>query len=320
MNRRTIQYDPRLFEEAVFYARPDPYVRRELDEQRNRIYQVADPEKREKQFYELHRDWFHRLGLGNVIEDTLGERSLIAAQVGECFVLCATLAKEEGAELFVATDRAPEQKQRRTLRILIRPETLLQPESALAFLRHELFHIADMLDPAFAYEPVLPKTDGGPTYDSLMINRYRVLWDVTINGRMLRRGWLADEIRKQQLSDFLQAFPMLEEKAEQCFQRFFDVAQPRHADLAAFALDPRAIAGQTQKPTATGTRCSLCKFPTHSFEPEPENMPEHVLAAIRRDFSHWTPACGLCLQCADLYRARQLSTAAATAFPGANPC
>jgi hypothetical protein len=316
----SIRYDPRLVEEAVFHIQRDSYVSKELDEERNRIYEVRDPDERERLFNDLYRSWFDRLGLGETIEQTLREQTIVHSLIENCFVVRATQAKEEGAELFVAPDRAREKIQRRTLRILIRPESLLERKSALTFLRHELFHIADMLDPAFAYAPTLPKTDGGPTYDNLVINRYRVLWDATINGRMVRRGWLPDWAREQQLSEFRQAFPMLEGKTEECFQRFFDAEQPKHSEIAAFALDPRAVAGHFKRPATAGTHCPLCKFPTHSFESEPENLGAVLLAAIRRDFPHWTPAHGLCAQCADLYRVSELSMAAAMALPGSNPC
>ena len=316
----SVHYDPKLVEEAVFHAQRDRYVASELDERRTRIYEIADRDERERQFHDLYGSWFARLGLGRNIEQALGEQSLIESCVASCYVVCSPQAKQEGAELFVVTGRAAENNQRRTLRILIRPEMLLEPNSSLGFLRHELFHIADMLDPAFAYEPVLPKTDGGPTYDTLITNRYRVLWDVTINGRMVHRGWLPDWAREQQLSEFRQAFPMLEEKLEQDFRRFFEAHQPKHSELAAFALDPRAIAGHLKGPAAAGTHCPLCKFPTHSFESEPENFGADLLAAIGRDFPLWTPAQGLCAQCADLYRASRLSMTAAMTLPGSNQC
>jgi hypothetical protein len=309
-----VRYDPKLMEEAVFHAERDNYVAREIDDRRNRIYEVADPNERERLFHDLYRSWFVRLGLGKVVDQALREQPIISARVGRCYVVCATQAKEESAELFVAPDRGLEERHRLTVRILIRPETLLKQESAVRFLRHELFHIADMLDPAFAYEPALPKTDGGPTYDTLISNRYRVLWDLTINGRMLRRGWVCASIRDEQLRDFCYAFPMLEEKSGAQFSRFFDGERPTHPELAAFAFDPRAaVGGGVSTP---GTHCPLCRFPTHAFEPEAENLGNEVIATINQDFPRWAPALGLCAQCADLYRASQLSMTAARELPG----
>jgi hypothetical protein len=314
-----IHYDPRLIEEAVFQAQRDSYVARDLDEARSRIYEVADPDERESQFSALNRLWFDRLGLARIVETAVGEQAIVAKTICRCFVLRATHRTEEGAELFVAPGNEPNGAAQRTVRLLLRPEALFEGEAVVAFLRHEFFHIADMLDPAFAYQPALPKADGGPTYDTLIINRYRVLWDITINGRMALRGWLKDSGRAQELNNFRQAFPMLGEQAENCFRRFFDAEQPRHADLAAFALDPRAGAGPSRGQSTTGTHCPLCKFPSHSFAAEPEMLGAEVLSAIGRDFPQWTPAHGLCVQCADLYRANRLSMAAAQLLPGWNP-
>jgi hypothetical protein len=340
-----VRYDPRLVEEAVFHARRNGYVLKGLDAQRNRIYQVSDLDDREKLFHELHDSWFVRLGLNQTIEETLREQPIIAAQVGRCFIVCAVESKAQGAELFVAQEERPENPGRRTLRVLLTPESLLSPtgkpvrrnpereppdmagapveglnSTALrTFLRRELFHIADMLDADFAYEPALPKAEGVPTYDTIVTNRYRVLWDITIHGRMMRRGWLPGSDRADQLAYFRDAFPMLKDNADESFNRFFDSDRPTHPELAAFAFDPRDAKGTGGDPCAPGAHCPLCKFPTHSFEPKPENLGEDVLAAIKGDFANWMPSMGLCAQCADLYRASRLSLAAAKLLPGWTP-
>jgi hypothetical protein len=313
-------YDPRLVEEAVFHAQRDRYISQELQEARNRIYEVADADEQEGLFNDLNRSWFVRLGLGKTIERALQEQPIITEQVENCFIVRATHRKQEGAELFVARESDRNKLPHRNVRVLLRPESLFDAEALTIFLRHEFFHIADMLDPRFAYEPTLPRVEGGPTYDTLIINRYGVLWDTTINGRMVRRGWLTDAVHDQQLREFRQAFPMLEEKAEEHFRRFFDTDQPKHPELAAFALDPRAAAGGPAGKPALGTHCPLCRFPTHMFEPTPETLGAEVLAAIKRDFPNWKTELGLCGQCADLYRASQLSMAAAKALPGWTPC
>ena len=313
-------YGPRLIEEAVFHAQHDRSDSGQFEQRRNRIYEIADVDERDRLFNELHRAWFERLGLAKVIEQCLQEQPLIGAHVERCFVVGATQAKEEGAELFVAPDQKENSHARRTLRLLIRPESLLNEEELRAFLRHELFHISDMLDPAFAYEPTLPKAEGGPTYDTLITNRYRVLWDVTIAGRMLRRGWCAATVRDQELNDFRHAFPMLDKECEELFKRFFDATEPRHMELAALAFDPRAATDNLSNQAVAGTHCSLCRFPTHAFASEPANLGTEVLAAIKEDFPDWTPAKGLCVQCADIYRARQLSMAALRFLPGWNSC
>ena len=309
-------YGPHLVEEAVFLAQHDSPLSAELQEQRNRLYEIADAGERERRFSELNRSWFHRLGLGKVIEQSLQEQPLIAAHVERGYVVGATQAKEEGAELFVAPEDIESGHGRRTLRLLLRPESLLNDESLRPFLRHELFHISDMLDPAFAYEPTLPKAEGGPTYDTLITNRYRVLWDVTIAGRMARHGWCAATVRDQELQDFRHTFPMLDGESDEFFKGFFDAAAPRHQELAAFAFDPRAATNSVSNQAVAGTHCSLCRFPTQTFEAMAAQLGAEVLAAIKEDFPDWTPIKGLCVQCADLYRGRKMSMDALKLLPG----
>ena len=313
-----LRYDPRLIEEAVFLALRNHPDGRQYQKEREHVYEIDDAREQDRLFGELNQEWLVRLGLNKAIEQSLAEQPVISSTASSCFVGRVAQAKEEGAELFVGPDEQLDAIACRIVSILLRPESMLQREVLLTLLRHELFHIADMLDPAFAYEPALPKAEGGPTYDTLITNRYRALWDVTINGRMTRRGWLAATAREQQLSDFRNAFPMLEENHEEFFKQFFDAEQPRHAELVAFAFDPRAASGVGIHSSAPGTHCPLCRFPTHAYEPEPEGLDAAVLGAIADDFPNWTPSHGLCLHCADLYRGRQMSMDALRLLPGWN--
>jgi hypothetical protein len=310
-------YQPALIEEAVFVAlRGQPQAAR-FEAERVRLYELKDPEARERAFQDLHRKWFSELGLEASIEKALTEQPFVESSVGACLVATAPKKSEEGAELFVSPEESLHGKERRAVSIFLRPESLLNPSALLAFLRHELTHISDMLDPAFGYEPLLPAAAGGPTRDRLLKERYRALWDATIDGRMVRRGWGAARLRAERLDEFRRLFPMFSEESEGLFSRFFDHEPHSHAELIAFILDPRAAAGisETYHP---GDRCALCGFPTFAFEPEAERLPPDVVAQIQTDFPRWNPSHGLCQQCADLYRARQLSLRAALSLPGAH--
>jgi hypothetical protein len=185
----------------------------------------------------------------------------------------------------------------------------------LALLRAELLHVADMVDPAYGYEPALPEVDGGPTYARLLQDSYRALWDVTVAGRLTRRGIGAPALVAQARAAFGAAFPMLGGAAPTTFDRFFTTAAPAHAELVAFALMPLAAA--TPGRLEPGGQCPLCRFPTHAPEPHPASLPADLTARIATDFPAWRPEHGLCRQCADLYRARGLSIAAAALLPGA---
>lgn len=319
MRNETLRYDPRLIEEAVFLCLREHPKAGEFDRERCRPYEISEPEERERGFQDLHRAWFIRLGLAHPIEEALREQPVLLSRVKTC-VIGRTAAKNlEGAELFVGSEEGSSDREQRNVRILLRPESLLDPAALLSFLRHELLHIADMLDPDYGYEPTLPSAVGGPTHDRLLAERYRALWDATIDGRMARRGWAPESIRVERLKDFRQAFPMLGEDSATMFSHFFDREQSTHPELVAFVCNPLAGARELPTTASPGNHCPLCSFPTHSFAPEPDRLPPEVIAEIAKDFPRWQPSQGLCLQCADLYQAHQVSMRAAKQLPGAHP-
>ena len=313
-----IRYDQRLIEEAVFLALRNQPEARKFQQERGRLYEIADWQEKNQRFGELNQSWFVRLGLDKVIMQALHEQPLISLRESSCLIGYVAQAKEEGAELFVFPEENLNRIPGRIVTILLRPESMLEPESLLVFLRRELFHISDMFDPSFAYEPTLPKAEGGPSYDTLIVGRYRTLWDVTISGRMSRLGWCDGNVRTQQFNAFVRAFPMLQDRGAELFDRFFNLVQPRHSELAAFAFDPRSASSALTGGAVPDTHCPLCRFPTHAYEPEPNDLGAEVLAFIKQDFPRWTPSLGLCVQCADLYRSRRMSMDALRLLPGNN--
>jgi len=307
-----IEYESRLVEEAVLLALRGGTEERAFRRQRDPLYGLADPEARDAGFRAFHAAWFERLGLDREIAHALQEQPSIAASTSRCLIAHASLSRDEGAELFVSADNeAPEAFQRAVV-IRLRPETLTRPDGLRLLLRHELFHIADILDPRFGYAPALPVTDAGPSHERILRDRYRVLWDAHIDGRLSRLGWALAEIRADRLGEFARAFPMLGDLTEALFDRFFSAPSLSHADLVAFAVDPEGMLDRSSGGRRTGGSCPLCRFPTHVFEPEPDRLPRAVREQIRSDFPAWESAIGLCLQCADLYRARLLSPSSPT--------
>lgn len=312
-----LHYDPALVEKTVFAALANHPRAAEFDGARQVIYEIADAEARDQAFQALHAKWFEELALGAPIADALGEQPLIGWNVAAGYIVCAIQAKQEGAELYVNDNDAS--ALRRTLRLTLRPTTLVDGAALQPFLRHELFHIADMLDGEFAYQPELPKSPDGPSYDNFITNRYRVLWDTTIHGRMARRGWLCPASREQMLGEFAAAFPMWGAAHERFFEKIYGAERPCHAELARLASDPAAADDDAPPAGARQSHCALCRFPTHAFEPAPEKLADEVRAAIIQDFPRWLPELGLCTQCADLYRGRQMSLAALRTLPGWHP-
>ena len=66
-------------------------------------------------------------------------------------------------------------------------------------------------------------------------DRYRVLWDVFVDGRPARAGLAPAMVREERLAEFARAFPNMGDLTEAAFERFFGAARCTHADLAAFA-------------------------------------------------------------------------------------
>jgi len=311
-------YQPALVEEAVFLALMNHPDAERFERERVRLYELKDAEARDLAFQDFHWKWFSHLGLEEPIVQALSEQPLVESSVQRCLAAPAPGKREEAAELFVSHDERLSAEERRTVSIFLRPESLLDPAALLTFLRHELTHITDMLDPAFGYEPALPPAEGGPTHDRLLKERYRCLWDATIDGRMARRGWGAAQLRSERLEEFRRLFPMFGEESERLFSRFFDQEPHSHAELVALILEPRALTGAAAAPHPGG-RCPLCGFPTYTFEPDAGCLSPEVIDQITEDFPRWRPSHGLCRQCADLYRAHSLSARAERALPGSVP-
>jgi hypothetical protein len=286
-----VELDPALVEESVLLAADasSPSRRRQYRRERNAVYEIPEPEKREGAFAELDARWFAQLGLGERLLSLLREHESVLARVARCVVLKAGRSRDEGADLHESQGAMP------TLAVKLTPASLLDFDRAALLLRGELLHVEDMLDPAFGYERDVPAFGVDPVYENLVRDRYRVLWNVSVDGRLASRGLLPEGGEGRRRREFLAAFAMLGPEAEAYFERFFRGPRPSHRELLRFAGN---VEGR-----ASG-RCPLCRFPTARFRGKDEPLDALVEEAIRRDFPDFRPSQGICPQCADLYEAR----------------
>ena len=309
-------YDSRLVEEAVLLRAAGHPEENQFRRVRNRIYEHADNEEQEKRFHDFHADWFHRFKLGGPITAALEEQPSLIRDTGCCCVIFASSAQDEGADLHEARDsRLADHEATRMILLKIKPNTLLDPSSLQTFLRHEFMHIADILDPQFGYTSLLPKSEFGPAYENLVRERYRVLWDARIDGRLFRRGWAPEGIREKRLAEFAATLSISDREAEEKFRLFFDSDSQTHSDLMTFAVNPgtkidRSLGGKPQ-----ARPCPLCCFPSFSIIEGAVGLSTEARDEIAVDFPAWRPEQGLCCQCADLYRARRLSRSAEATLP-----
>jgi hypothetical protein len=293
-----IRFDPALVEEAVFLelkrreVSGDRRMAKAFHAQRSGLYGAGAAEERETRFRQLAERYFHELGLSALVTTRFAECPLVAAQVQVAAVQRVWSRKEEHVELYMRPT---------TLLLGLQAACYLHRDALVAFLRHELMHISDMLDPAFAYDPH-PEFGGMcETEDDLVRERFRVLWNVVVDSRLRRRGWqaVAEEPRRRQ--EFERAFSSwLPTRRHVVFEECSTRAQCTQRELLDLAKDERL----TQTLGAGGVRCPLCHFPTRDGVRVWDGEWAPIAQAIHADYPDWTPAQGACVQCADLYRSR----------------
>ncbi len=181
----TIEYEQSLVETTVFLAvRNHERLECELHQATDRIYEIPDEELRQREFVPVFRDFFMKLGFDRLIAGLLAERPLIGKAMDRCVVREAAKRKAESAELLVQSGVGRDDHIDKTLVIQICPQSFLETGQFIPLMRRELLHVADMLDERFGY---LRETfSGEPSRQNLQRDRYRVLWDIHVEGRLER--------------------------------------------------------------------------------------------------------------------------------------
>ena len=283
----------------------------EFRTRRDQLYGILDPENRDSTFLKFHLEWFRILKLDRPFYQAVAERPIVQAGVRRVVIAPAFSRRLEGGELFVSRPgEEVSESERRSVGIQILPQTLLDRKRLLRFLRRELLHISDMIDPGFGYSPKPPRTSGGPTHNQLILDRYRVLWDVSVDGRLVSSGMIEPGIREDRFGDFHRAFPMLGQRGERVFDRIFRDPSPTHRFLIGLALRPDGEISKSQV-----ISCPLCRFPFQPAGDGSENLPVSVVGEIRQDFPNWEPGTDPCPQCVELYRSRPISRKAERLLP-----
>jgi transposase len=304
-----LRYDEDLVETAVFLCAgghrpgiPSLQIRR-FHAEREKLYRILDADERNAAFFRLHLDWFREWGLEQALLDVVDEFPLLRRELAALAFRKARHRGEEGAELFVSAETG------RNAVVALRAERFAADAELQPFLRHELAHLHDMLDPAFGYSPELPTaTAADRARERLIRGRYRLLWNITVDGRLIRAGRATPGNEQTHRTAFDRAFDFWPEpRRNEIFDRLWNDPQPRHPDLLALAADPR----QTRRALhpEPGAPCPLCGFPTFVWATA-ERLTDALQVAIRREFPNWTPEQGACARCAEVYRLRAAAGAA----------
>jgi hypothetical protein len=302
-----LRYDEDFLESAVFLcARGQRKGVASLQvarfhREREKLYAILEPDARNAAFFKLHLEWFREWGLEKLLAEPLAEFPLLCSRLRILAFRQARGKNDDGAELYV--NEAGE----RTGMVALRAERLANDAPLGAFLRHELTHLHDMVAPEFGYAPDLVLPNPTPGQHRLARERYRLLWDVTIDGRLTRAGRQTVASREQRWLEFGAAFPFWAEvQQREVFDTLWTDGTPTHRALEALVCDPRQL--HSSEGPRPGAPCPLCGFPTFAWA-EAAPLAEHA-AAIGADFPHWTPEQGACRRCSEIYRlSRKLTPA-----------
>ena len=269
--------------------------------QADSIYTEVPSRKRAAAFFALYRHYFSKLGFPKRVKNILSEFAGEKALPPECFFVRTFRDEEEGAQLSEDGSR---------LGFQIKIETLLDPHCFAYLFRHELTHILDILDPAFGYDTSRPLSEVSPSEEALFRDRYRTLWDLSVDGRLEREGFLPNDLRERRAMEFHALFPDLGERAaEQVFSALWSGGRPSSEELRQMIKGTAAlcavlniaaeISGEGEPPPAfgPGSLCPLCQFPTHEWAEKSDELSR----AVKEEYPAWEPAQGICSQCANRY-------------------
>jgi hypothetical protein len=297
-----LRYDEDLIEAAVFLRAsgrckgiPSLQIAR-FHRERERLYQILNPDERNTAFFRLHLEWFREWGLEQPLTNTLKEFTVVGEKLTFLAIRKTTVKKEEGAELYV------NESGDRTGLLALRLERFADDSSSLeAFLRHEFTHLHDMLDPLFGYNPVLELPGLNAAQRRLATERYRLLWDITIDGRLAFAGWQPMTAREQHEAAFARGYCFWpESRRGKVFETLWHNRATKHSALLGFITDPRGLR-QTSGP-APGASCPLCDFPTFVWAQDLDLRPE-IINRVAAEFPGWTSDQGLCKRCLETYEA-----------------
>jgi hypothetical protein len=294
-----LRYDDDFLEGAVFVCASGrrrgiaPLQIRRFHHEREKLYAIGDPDERNAAFFRLHLEWFRQWQLEHRLLGLVGSFALFHECLDILAFRKARRGPDEGAELYV------NENGRRHGLIALRPERFEADRSLVGFVNHELQHLSDMVDPAFGYSPDIDQPGQTASQRHLILDRYRLLWDITIDGRASVRGRGGGSRCEQHQGAFERAYRFLSaEKRARLFEELWTNPSPAHAQLLALASDPRGLRAAHQQ--LPGAPCPLCGFATFQWSDRGALVPE-LISRVQSEFPAWLPGQGACSRCTEVY-------------------
>ena len=160
------------------------------------------------------------------------------------------------------------------------------------YLRNELAHVADQLDPAFGYAE--------SELEPPVRERFALLWAAHIDARTEAAGREPLRDAEAWLRRVEAAWPWAGD-VRRCFDAF-RAAAISHAVLIECAAEPRKFIERFGGAVVKGgaTRCPLCRFPTLVWG----RLADEVAALVSADYAWWSRADGACGHCAERYEVK----------------
>ena len=310
-----IVYDQQLVDDIVYKglakqeASGDLALYKEYHEKRDAIYEMEE-ESRPRKFRELDSDFFNRLGCDVYIKEIFDEYPDIKEKIESVHVRRATTRQNEGSNVV---------DEGRKVIIRLYPEIFIEGINEIRrVIRHELMHVSDMMNKGFNYN-VNEEFSPSPMEERIMRDRYRLFWDISVDGRLVNKGLettaTRDE-RKREFDSFFSKIP--EDSRDLIFTKMWVAEEPMAHDtmvelskdtnkvlaLAAGGRSSEELIEDTKKlGPLPGTTCTLCGFPSFDWVEEAAED-EDIVKILKEDFPDWEPQDGVCSRCAEYYKVK----------------
>lgn len=310
-----IVYDQQLVDDIVYKglakqeASGDLALYKEYHEKRDAIYEMEE-ESRPRKFRELDSDFFNRLGCDVYIKEIFDEYPDIKEKIESVHVRRATTRQNEGSNVV---------DEGRKVIIRLYPEIFIAGINEIRrVIRHELMHVSDMMNKEFNYN-VNEEFSPSPMEERIMRDRYRLFWDISVDGRLVNKGLettATREERKREFDSFFSKIPegsrdlvftkMWEAEEPMAHDRMVELSKDTNKVLALAAGDRSSeelIEDTKELGPLPGTTCTLCGFPSFDWVEEAAKD-EETAKVINEDFPDWKPQDGVCSRCAEYYKVK----------------
>lgn len=292
-------FEDDLVEGVVFLCasreRPgvSPFQIRRFRAEHERCYAERDPDDRAAAFARVQLLWFREWGFDKRLGDIAGRFAPLGRALETLAFRKARGRNDEGAELYRHPGGACQGI------VALNPARFAEDSTLEHYLHHELAHLADMVDDSFGYSPDLDGAGRTASEQRLVRERYRLLWNVSVDGRLTRRGLatVADEARRR--TEFDRGFAYLADaRREAVFADLWNGRLARHDHLLAIASDPRDV--HERHAPVPGAPCPLCGFAAFQWV-DMATLRPGAQQRIRADFPGGHPAESVCARCAEIY-------------------